>query len=403
MKEFVCCLFQALTLSLLSGWLSAADWPQFRGPNRDGCSTEKGLASQWGDAGPRQLWRQEVGAGFSGITIVKNRVYTMDSDDTDEYALCLDAQTGKRLWRKRIASLFTNKFGDGPRSTPTVADGIVYVLASVGVLKALSTDKGETLWEVNFVESFASQIPIWAFSSSPLIVGDNLIVEVGGSETAIAAFNKKTGKLTWSGGEGQIVYSSPLSLTFEGTRQILHITKAELVSLDLQGNKLWSTPFKPKLGITPAIPVFVEPDLIFLSASYDAGSKVARLKKGGVEEVWDNRTSMRNHFNSSIAVGSHLYGFDKAIFKSIEAETGEIRWMKRGFGKGSLIYADGMFIVLSERGKLVLFKADHTEPKQLADHQVLSGRCWTQPSLSDRRVYVRNHTELVSLDLRSVK
>jgi outer membrane protein assembly factor BamB len=156
------------------------------------------------------------------------------------------------------------------------------------------------------------------------------------------------------------------------------------------------------LGIKPAPPVFVAPDLVFASASYDAGAKVVRLVSDGdsvgAEDVWEHQL-MRNHFNGSVDVDGHLCGFDKAFLKCIDAASGETTWTRRGFGKGSLIRADGKLVVLSERGKLALMRADASEPVELASHQVLTGRSWTQPALSNGRLYVRNASEMVALDL----
>lgn len=225
----------------------------------------------------------------------------------------------------------------------------------------------------------------------------------GSDDRTVAAFERATGELLWTGGAGDISYSSPIVVAFNGIRQIVFLTKNGLTALGLDGETLWTSEFVPELGIKPAPPVFVAPDLIFASASYEAGAKVVRLVADGesvaVEDVWEHRF-MRNHFNGSVDVDGHLCGFDKAFLKCIEASSGEQTWVKRGLGKGSLIKVDGKLIVLSERGKLVLFEANPAAAVELASHQVLSGRCWTQPTLADGRLYLRNGSEMVALDLR---
>jgi outer membrane protein assembly factor BamB len=383
---------------------ASSGWFQFRGPNRDGKSSETGLVRAWGPAGPREVWRVPIGAGFAPISIVGERLYTMDSDEETEFALCLDAGSGETIWRVPMGLLFKDSNGDGPRSTPTVDGNRVFVQSSRGRLVALDTMTGEVVWQLEYERAFGSKLPTWGFSMSPLVDGDLLIMEVGGSGArAIAALEKTTGEVRWMAQGETIVYSSPIALELGGIRQFVFLLQQKLVALNRKGEELWSSPFAPQGDIKPAMPLFIAPDRIMVAASYDIGAKVVRVKNvDGVftaEEVWSSRY-MRNHFNSSIALDGYIYGFDAATLRCLDAETGERGWAKRGLGKGSLIFADGMFIVLSERGKLVLLEATSESYRELAAHQVLEGRCWTPPSLCNGRLYVRNHSEIVCLDLR---
>ncbi len=381
----------------------AADWPQFRGPDRDGRSAETGLIDGWGEGGPTELWRVPLGAGYSGMSIVGDRLFTMDSDGESEYLVALDAGSGAEIWRTRIGGLFTNDFGDGPRATPTFHEGALYSVGSLGDLTVVSAADGSVVWSRDLQEDFDSELPNWAFTSSPLILGDAVILEIGGSSNrTIGAFDRANGELLWTGGEGEIAYSSPVVVPFNGVTQIVGLTKNGLTALSTEGETLWTSEFVPDLGIKPASPVFVAPDLIFVSASYEAGAKVVRMVADGdsvgVEEVWAHGL-MRNHFNGSVEVDGHLCGFDKAFLKCIDAATGEQTWIKRGLGKGSLIRADGKLIVLSERGKLVLLAADAERLVELASHQALTGRCWTQPALANGTLFLRNTAEIVAYDL----
>jgi outer membrane protein assembly factor BamB len=399
----------ALTLVMCPAFIvgkgdSTTGWFQYRGPNRDGKSTENGLVRSWDSNGPREVWRVPIGAGFSPISIVGNRLFTMDSDEQTEFALCLDAESGETVWRVPMGPLFKDSNGNGPRSGPTVDGNRVYMLSSRGHLVALDTASGEVVWRLEYAEAFGSNLPTWGFSMAPLVDGDLLIMEVGGSGArAIAALEKTIGEVRWTAQEGTIVYSSPILLELGGIRQFVFLLQKELVALNRKGEELWRAPFAPEGTIKPAMPLFIAPDKFMVAASYDIGAKVVRLgTEGGkmtAEELWSSRY-MRNHFNSSIALDGHIYGFDAATLRCLDAQTGERGWAKRGLGKGSLIYADGMFIVLSERGKLVLLEATPEGYRELAAHQVLEGRCWTPPSLWEGRLYVRNHTEMVCLDLR---
>ena len=383
------------------------DWPQYRGPNRDGISTETHLVTEWPEAGPTELFRQPIGAAFSGITVVGDRLYTAESDAEGEFALSLDAATGEQIWRQKIGDLFENSFGNGPRSTPTVVDGKVYVLSGQGVFNALEASDGKLLWQVDFKERFGAETPRFGFSASALAIDDLLIMETHGVEdNAVVALDRQTGELRWGTEKTHSAYSSPIQIEFGGVEQLIFLNSDDLVSVDMSGKVLWSHPFAPGNGVKPAIPIFVEPDLIFVSASYDIGALVVRMQsKEGVlsaEEVWRSRV-MRNHFNASVLHEGTLYGFDNSALKAIDAASGQQHWAKRGgLGKGSLLYAEGHLVVLSETGNLMLVEATPEAFRQKAAARVLSGRCWTSPTLSHGRVYVRNREEIVAFDLRSM-
>ncbi len=378
----------------------SADWGQFRGPERNGISAETGLLRSWGERGPEELWRVPIGAGFSGISKVAERLYTMDSDKEKEYLLCAEAQSGKTVWRTPLAGLFTNNFGNGPRATPTVDGKIVYALASEGVLAALNGEDGSILWQKD-IKQFGGAIPQWAFCASPLVVDDQLIVEVGGTEGRnLASFDKQSGDLRWTALDVEQAYNSPMLYEWNGVRQLIVLNKEFVAGLSLGGEELWRSTFQEKIGIKPAPPVLVGDDKILVSASYDAGAKLIRLKAGQdgveVEDLWEDRI-MNNHFNGSVAMGDFVFGFDKATFKCINALTREQGWAKRGLGKGSLIMADGLLFVLGERGKLVLVEARTDEYRELGSAQVLKGRCWTQPTLAEGVLYLRNAEHMVAL------
>ncbi|MEM8964548.1 MAG: PQQ-binding-like beta-propeller repeat protein [Acidobacteriota bacterium] len=393
-----------MALTLGTPVAHAADWGQYRGPQRDGVSMETGIEA-WGDTGPKELWRRSIGPGFSTIAAVGERVYTLDSDDSKEYAVAFDRATGEELWRTEIGGLFKNDFGDGPRSGPTWHDGRIYVLSSLGDLHALDAEQGKVLWSAGFTEQFSAELPRWAFSSSPLVVDDLLIVETGGTEgRAVTAFARADGTVRWSAIDDAIAYSSPILVELHGVRQVVVLTQQGLHGLGLDGEALWHASFAPKLGITPAPPIHVAPDRFFVSASYDIGAKMVQVSKNAAgfvaTDVWEARTSMRNHFNPSVLLDGHLIGFDKGTLKCIDADTGRQAWAKRGLGKGSLIRTDEHVILLSERGKLVLAAAATDAYRELASHQALTGRSWTQPTLADGRLYLRNGSEIVAYDLR---
>ena len=395
----------ALALLALPPWadpVQGEDWPQWRGPNRDGISRETGLLSQWPSEGPPVVWRVPGGEGFSSVSVASGRAFTMVASGADEFVLCLEALTGKQLWKRRLDLKFTEGHGNGPRSTPTVEGDRVYFLGSRGRLAALDADSGDTVWMSDLPEVLGSGLPPWGFAASPLVEGELLIIQ-GGSEGShcIAAFDKRTGAVAWTSHKDGGDYSSPIAVTARGARQVLSLTEHALVSLAPASGELnWRYPFKGNLNI--ATPLMVTQDRVFISASYDKGAALVEMTGGpgalGVEEVWFRR-EMKNWFSSSVLHAGHIYGFDNAILKCISAATGETRWRHRGFNKGSLILADGHLIVLGEEGELALVEASPDAYRRKAGFQAVNGKCWTAPSLANGRLFLRNLEEILCLDL----
>ncbi len=394
-----------LALAAFAQPLLAADWPAYRGPNSDGVSTETGLLKSWPEAGPQQLWKAELGDGYSAVSVSAGRVYTMFGDGKDEYTVAFDAATGKQLWRFRTDEDRPDNFGNGPRSTPLIEGERVFVVSALGRLYALNSQSGEVLWEVNLVAKFGAKVPTWGVSVSPLIEGDLLLIDAGGREGhSLLAFNKKTGSLKWASQTDIPGYSTPLAFTAAGQRQVVFFTGSGLVSVDpASGKPLWRESWETSYDVNAAMPIFIAPDKIFVSSGYDVGAAVFQIKKQGdtVEsvEVWRSRV-MKNQFNSSVLVDGFLYGFDGSTLKCVEAATGSERWKQRGFEKGSLIYADGHLIVLSERGVLALVEATPESYKEKARTEVFKTKTWTMPTLADGRLYLRSEKQLVVLDLR---
>ena len=420
-RSWLIYLTQFLALSLLSlawllgvGILSAesgehlnAEWPQWRGPARDGISNETALLTSWPADGPEVLWRIPLGDGYSGVSISQGRAYTMSALGDDEFVICLEASNGKEIWRFRTDSRYVEGNGDGPRSTPTVDGDSVFVLSAKGRLYALHAKSGEKLWEHNFVKEFGSSIPTWGFTTSALVENDFLLVEVGGEAgKSIVAFHKETGDVVWTSHTDAPAYSSPIAITVDGIRQVIFLTSKTLLSISpTDGKSYWTYPWLTHNGINVATPIFIPEDKIFISASYDKGAALVRMKAAQdaveVEEVWKNRV-MKNHFNSSVLWGNYLYGFDNTILRCIEANTGAKQWATRGFGKGSLLLVDGHLIVLGDDGKLALVEATPSGYKEKANAQILQGKCWTVPTLAGGKLYLRNQKEVVCLDLSSL-
>jgi len=383
---------------------SNAEWPQWRGPNRDGISKETGLLKSWPASGPKILWRAPSGEGYSGISVANGRAYTMYGQGSDELLVCLDANTGKEIWRFRMDSQFYNDQGNGPRSTPTVDGNLVFVQGAKSTLYAVRADNGQKVWGIDLKKEYGAKIPTWGVSTSPLVEGDLVLVDVGGkSGYSICAFNKTTGKLVWNSQTDDPGYSAAIAITANGLRQAVFFTGSAAVSVSPKDGKMfWRYPWQTSYEVNAATPIFIPQDKVFISSGYGVGAAVLRIQGTNgslnVEPVWKSRV-MKNHWASSILHQGYIYGFDDAILTCINANTGEQKWQQRGFQKGSLIYADGHLIILGERGNLALAEATPAGYKEKAAAEVLRGRCWTMPTLAGGKLYIRNQSEMLCLDL----
>jgi outer membrane protein assembly factor BamB len=383
------------------------DWPQWRGPGRDAVSLETGLVDRWGEKGPDVIWRVAAGEGFSSVSVSGGKLYTLWDEQGKQILCCLDAATGKELWRRELGPAFKNHYGNGPRSTPLVDDGIVYTIGTAGLLLAANQRTGETVWQRDLVADFQSALPSYGYSSSPIAVGDRLMIEVGGKKGAFAALDKKTGETIWTSASDQSAYSSPIHIKMDGVSQVVFWSAHGLHSVSSEsGDLLWKFPwetFCPVSGdpLHPGTPIPIAPDRIFLSSG--SGAAVIRvIRTDGefqVEEVWKSE-QMRSDINTALLLHGQIYGFDRGTLKSLVADTGEVKWQARGFQRGALIAADGKLIVLGEGGNLALIDADPDKYVEKSSAKLLEGRNWTAPALAGGRLYLRNNEELVCVEMK---
>ncbi len=376
----------------------SGDWPQWRGPSRDGVSASSGLLASWGRGEPRQIWRREIGVGFASIAVADGAVFTLHGDGDQEVLLALDARDGSERWSSPLGAMLRDKHGDGPRTTPAIDSGTVYALGSGGRLVALNAADGELQWDAQLEPP-----PTWGYCSSPLVEGELVIVNGNLQSAAVLAFNKTTGELAWSAETGHPGYASPMAVTLGGQRQIISFIASGLVALAPEsGSLLWSHPWTTSFNVNAADPIFLPPDRFFISSGYDTGASSLHVSGGGdsfeTAELWRNR-EMKNHFSSSVRVGDHIYGFDNAIFKCIVAETGETCWRQRGFGKGSLIATPGGLIVLGDEGTLALVEPTPEKYRENGSVKALAEGGSAPPVLAGQWLYLRDAHEIVCLNL----
>lgn len=386
-----------LVLAVVSCLLpAAADWPQWRGPQRNGLSSETGWLKSWGPGGPRRLWTARVGEGWSAVAVRDGRVFTMGNSTGQDHVTCLDAATGRPVWRYSYAA-GSGDYG-GPRATPTLEGEHVYTLNRAGKAFCLNAGTGKLVWTVDLRRETRGEEPRWGFAGSPLIQGNLALYNVG---TAGVALDRLTGRVVWKSGPETAGYASPVSYSINGQRGAAFFVAWGIVALNPENGKpFWQHPWDTTYGVNAADPIFAG-DTVFISSGYGRGGALLKVSGSRPQVIWENR-NMKNHFNSCVLVGGALYGNDENTLKCIDLRSGAERWRMRGMGKGGLIAADGHLIVLTERGELLLVKAVPDSFQEVARAQVLRGTCWTHPVLADGRIYCRSHEgELAALDVRS--
>jgi outer membrane protein assembly factor BamB len=371
----------------------AADWLHYRGPQQNG--TAENLAA-FPIGGPRELWRAQVGVGLSSVTVAGARAYTAGYREGQEVVVCLDVATGKEVWNHGWpAKLGDNMFEGGPRTTPTLDGGTLYMLGNEGHFACLDAATGKPVWEKDLAREFGAKRPEWGFSGSPTIDGNAVLIDIGGSGGSTLALNKSTGATLWKSGDDNAGYSSPVVATIGGQRTVVVLKAEALVGLDARsGRELWRSPWKTSYDVNAATPL-VTPGGILISSGYNHGASLIQVSGSQAKSVWFNK-NLRAHFNTPVIHGGHAFGIDgnadpRSPLVCIDVATGEQKWKTKSVQGGSLVLAGDRLLILTETGELVLAAATPGEYKELARQKVLSDRCWVQPTLANSRVFCRNN------------
>jgi outer membrane protein assembly factor BamB len=389
------------TLALLATHAPAlaGDWLQWRGPTRDGISTESGWTTAWPASGPKVLWKQSFGIGCSSFTVAGNRAYTMGNEKDTDTVFCIDVVSGKILWRYSYPSaLDPNMFEGGPCGTPAIDGPRIYTLSRHGLLLCL--EEGKVIWSKDLIKDFGAKKPTWGYASSPLVLGGHLLLDVGGKGSSSVALDKLTGKVVWQSGDDPASYGSPIIVKSGPDTTVAFMNaRALVVRAARDGRELWRFPWKTQYDVNAATPIIIGDD-IFISSGYGHGGALVRPAANGASAVWESK-SMRNQVNSSVLWEGHLYGFDESSLNCLEAATGAVKWKQGGLGKGSLTIADGKLLIMSENGKLVVASPSPQKFQRVAEAQVLSKeRCWVVPTLAHGRIFCKNNSgEAVALDV----
>ncbi len=399
-------LLALVSLLCLAGQVMAqanANWPQWRGPNRDGISKETGLLKQWPADGPPLVWKAKgAGSGYSSFSISNGKLYTMGLRGDREFVVAFDVATGKEAWATAHGGAFRNDRGDGPRGTPTVDGDRVYVLGGNGDLSALDARTGKVVWTKNVLEEFGGSNITWGISESPLVLGNKLLVNAGGPGASIVALNKSDGKLIWKSQSDRAGYSSAIPLTLNGLTQVVFFTGQRAVGLDASDGRLLWEYAKPSNRTANAATPIARGNRVFISSDYGTGGGVVEIKPDNkAEELWFNK-DMRNHHSSSVLIGDHLYGFSGGILTAMKFDTGETAWRDRSVGKGSLVYADGHLYAFSENGVVGLVEATPAGYKEKGRFRIQQDSLptWSHPVVAGGRLYLRDQDTIYAFDVR---
>jgi outer membrane protein assembly factor BamB len=417
--------FAALFVSLLTvAILCAADWPQWRGPNRDGISKETGLLKEWPSGGPKLLWQvKNLGDGYSTPAVVGDRLYVMSSKGMDdEFVKALNGSDGKELWSVRIGKVGANTPGNnypGPRSTPTVDGDRLYVLGSDGDLACLDAASGKIAWSTNVRSTFGGKPGQWAYAESPLVDGDTLVCTPGGATATIAAVDKKSGNPVWTCAvpEGdQAAYASITIVNAGGVKQYVQFLQKGLVGVEAKTGKLLWRYDAPAKNSPANIPTPISrKDLVYGVAKGGAGLIRLSPSGAGIEaaEVY-LKNNLPNAIGGAVEVDGYLYGTNTGSLICADFATGEIKWQFGEVKAGSLLYADGrLYWHGQETGEVALVEATpegarekgrFTPPDMPTNRTPVentkAGKSWTYPALANGKLYIRDWNCLWCYDVK---
>lgn len=386
------------------------EWNQWRGPKRDGLSPDTGLLKEWPASGPELAWKATgLGEGFSSVSFAGNRIFTMGDTGGECCLIALDL-AGKKLWAAPVGKPGGGGGYPGPRCTPATDGTLVFGLGQHGDLACASAADGKIVWKKNLASDFGGRMMSgWGYSESPLLDGNHLVCMPGGSRGTVLALNKATGTPVWQSKEltDAAPYTSVVPVDFGGVRQYVVFTDQSVAGLAAaNGQILWKAPRPGKTAVITT-PIFKD-GYLFVSSAYNVGHNGFRVSASGgkfqCEEIYSGR-DMENHHGGLILVGDHVYGMDNRAMKCIELKTGKVLWQNRAVGKGSIAYADGHFVIRSEKGPgtiaLVEASPEAYKEKGRFDQPDRSDKnSWPHPVIFGGKLYIRDQDVLLCYNVK---
>jgi outer membrane protein assembly factor BamB len=384
-QTFLLALGLSATVSLHGG-----DWPRWRGPLGNGVSTEQ--VEPWASGGPKKLWTAKVGTGFSAISVADGRAYTMGFGGGQDHVVCLDAATGKELWRHSYASqLKPNMYDGGPGATPAVADGRVFTLGKMGDACALDAATGAVVWQKNLADETDIGRPTWSFAGSPLVTGGLVLYNLAAHGVAVDA---GTGSLRWKSPDAPTGYATPVPFERAGRTFAALFTGREIVAVEpATGTVAWRLPWRTSYSVNAADPVMLE-DRMLVTSGYGKGAALFDIAATPLRAVWETK-ALRSQFTPPVVADGFAYGIDgdapgRGPLVCMDLKDGSVKWKEPNVGTGGVIIAGDRLVVLTSRGELILAERSPEKFKPLARAQILGGTCWTVPTLANGRLYARN-------------
>lgn len=418
-----------LSLAVLA---AADDWPQWRGPRRDGTWNETGLLEKFAGPELKARWRVPVGNGYNGPTVANGRVYVMDRQvepEEVERVHCLEWETGRRIWSHSYPAPYRGVgYPDGPRASISVHDGRAYALGTLGHLHCYDSASGRVLWAHDLNARYRIRMPTWGISAHPLVEGDLVIVQIGGANGAnVVALDRKTGEERWKALDDRPCYSPPIAIEQAGRRVVVVWTADRVVGLDpATGAELWAAPFPTReIVIAIATPV-VSGDRLLVSSFYE-GSLMLRLRQDrlAVERVWERRgpnerqtDGLQPIFSTPLMLGDHVYGVDSyGELRCLDANTGARKWEsleavpRARWSNIHFVQNGDRTWLFNERGQLILARLTPDGYREISRAQLIAptrgqlpqrnGVCWSHPAFAYGHVFARNDEELVCASLRA--
>ena len=425
-------IIQSILLILSNVAARSDDWPQWRGPTRDGVWKEKGLVEKFEGPDLKVRWRVPISNGYSGPTVANGRVYVTDrvtDPKAQERVHCIDSQTGKPVWMHAYDCAYGGiGYPDGPRASVTIDEGRAYSLGAIGHFFCLDAVKGSVVWSHDLNKEYDIQVPVWGISAAPLIEADLVILQIGGSNGAcLVAFDKRTGKERWKSLNDRASYSAPIIIRQAGRRVLVCVTGDRVVGLDpLTGVLYWDQPWPPVNVIIAIASPIVENDMLFLTSFYQ-GSLMLRLRQDtvAIQKVWQrkgqnerNTDALHSIISTPIMLGGYIYGVDSyGELRCLDAKTGDRIWESQDAvpkARWSTIHfvrnGDNVWM-FNERGQLIIAKLSPKGYQEISRAQLIKptrgqlgergGVCWTHPAFANQHVFVRNDEELVCASLRA--
>jgi len=383
--------------------VAEAEWPGFRGPNRDGVVRHVQIKTDWSQTPPTQMWRRAVGPGWSSFAVRGDLLYTQEQRGDEEIVGCYRVSTGEPVWRHRDPIRFyESNGGAGPRGTPTIDGNRIYALGATGMLNALDAATGKLLWQHNAAIDAKRDVPMWGISSSPLVVDDHVIVSLFGT---LAAYDKANGALKWIGPRHGGSYSSPHLVTVNGVNHVVILSGPGAVAVNPKdGVLLWEHKWEGGVIVQPGITADGDILISGMAATGGLGTRRLAITQQGdrwqIDERWTSN-GLKPYFNDLVVHNGHAYGFDGAILSSIDLTDGKRKWKGGRYGNGQMILlADqDLLLVIAEEGELALVSATPDGYREIAKIPALNAKTWNHPVIVSDVLLLRNGEEMVAYRL----